>query len=289
MLSPRNESCRFLFLLVALLASLSLAGKASASTPAGQTGGTRVHVVFDNIQKEAGMQTSWGFAAVIETPQGNILFDTGADGTILRANMQRMQLAIGSIDTLFISHDHRDHTGGLGAVLAEQPAVTLYVPASSANRIKQQLRTRPGLLPVAQPMEIVPGIYSTGETGRGIREQALVLDTQQGLVIITGCAHPGIADIAERAGQLFGRKIHMLIGGFHLGHSSDRQIRSSIERLVSLGVEKVAPSHCTGRQAMQLFSETWGEGFIASGVGAVIPLPDLRLEQGSAGREQRMP
>ncbi|MCI0506925.1 MAG: hypothetical protein L0Z73_12560 [Gammaproteobacteria bacterium] len=60
------------------------------------------------------------------------------------------------------------------------------------------------------------------------------------------------------------------MGGFHLGARSDSDIRAIIQRLNTLGVEKVAPSHCTGDNAIRLFREAWENDFIEGGLGAVI-------------------
>jgi 7,8-dihydropterin-6-yl-methyl-4-(beta-D-ribofuranosyl)aminobenzene 5'-phosphate synthase len=258
---------------------LSLAGGGLFSVVQAGDKGVVVQVVFDNVPKAPALRTAWGFAAVVEAPGHDILFDTGREGMLLLSNMQRMHLPIESIDTLFISHSHGDHTGGLAAVLEQNVALTLYLPASSLEKISRGLKPGVKTVGVSGPLQLAAGIYSTGELGDAIREQALVLDTQEGLVVMTGCAHPGIDAIANRVSALFERKIHMLIGGFHLGRSSEAEIRNIIERLKTLGVGKVAPSHCTGKQAMRLFREAWGENFIESGAGAVIRLPPLRMDQ----------
>ncbi|GAF70756.1 unnamed protein product, partial [marine sediment metagenome] len=52
---------------------------------------------------------------------------------------------------------------------------------------------------VEGPVEIFSDVYSTGEIGTGIKEQAMVLKTEQGLIIITGCSHPGIVTVAKKA------------------------------------------------------------------------------------------
>ena len=57
-----------------------------------------------------------------------------------------------------------------------------------------------------------------------IPEQALVIQTEQGLVVITGCAHPGIVAILEQAQSLFEESVYMVMGGFHLGSMSEAEI-----------------------------------------------------------------
>ena len=91
--------------------------------------------------------------------------------------------------------------------------------------------------------------------------------------MITGCAHPDVADMAKQAQAYLGKNTYLLMGGFHLGGRSDSDIRAIIQRLKTLGVEKVAPSHCTGDNAIRLFRDAWQDDFVEGGLGAVIEVP----------------
>lgn len=119
-------------------------------------------------------------------------------------------------------------------------------------------------------MEISDDLYTTGEMGTGIIEQALVLKTNKGLVVVTGCAHPGIAEIARRAKEVGGDEIYLVLGGFHLGQASNAEIEQIIAAFRQLGVQKVGPCHCTGDKAIGYFRKAYGEGFIECGVGQVL-------------------
>jgi 7,8-dihydropterin-6-yl-methyl-4-(beta-D-ribofuranosyl)aminobenzene 5'-phosphate synthase len=109
--------------------------------------------------------------------------------------------------------------------------------------------------------------------GDGTIEQALIVDTASGLVVITGCAHPGIVNIARAARMYLGKDIYLLMGGFHLLGRSPEQNRATVAALRQLAVRKVAPSHCTGDAAIALFREKWANDFIEGGCGAVIEVP----------------
>lgn len=126
------------------------------------------------------------------------------------------------------------------------------------------------------PRVICPGVHTTGELGIGIPEQAMVLDTNDGLVIVTGCAHPGILDIVKRARDLFGRKVDLLVGGFHLMYSGAREVEWIGERLKSLEVEHVAPAHCTGKEAIEILCASFGDRARRCGVGWSFPFSELR-------------
>ena len=69
---------------------------------------------------------------------------------------------------------------------------------------------------VEEPVQICKNVHTTGEMGVQIKEQALILDTSKGLVVITGCAHPGIVDIVKKAKEVVKKDIDLVFGGFHL-------------------------------------------------------------------------
>jgi len=247
-----------------------------SSVAAGGTGRAgqdqiRLHVVFNNLPYKVGLQTGWGFACLIEGLDKVILFDTGGDGDILLSNMQKLALDPHAVEAVVLSHIHGDHTGGLSAFLARNPDVTVDMPESFPAWFQQEVKQLGAVMEtIAGPRRLFGSVHSTGEMNHGIKEQALILDTSRGLVVITGCAHPNVADMAEHAQAYLGKNLYLLMGGFHLGGKSDAEIRTIIKRLKALGVRKVAPSHCTGDNAIRLFRDTWNEDFIEGGLGAVI-------------------
>jgi 7,8-dihydropterin-6-yl-methyl-4-(beta-D-ribofuranosyl)aminobenzene 5'-phosphate synthase len=121
---------------------------------------------------------------------------------------------------------------------------------------------------VHDAVEICQFVYSTGELGDGIKEQSLVIETAQGLVVITGCAHPGVVNIVRQAKELAGGEVYLVLGGFHLGNTSTAEITGIIEDFQQLGVQKAAPCHCSGDVARRLFDEAYGEDFNPAGVGS---------------------
>ena len=233
----------------------------------------RITVIINNIPYAAHLQTSWGFSCVVEGFDQTILFDTGGDGNILLANMQYLGIDPGAIDAVVLSHIHADHTGGLEAFLGRNPKVTVYLPCSFPPSFQKRIIERGAeVVTVSGPMRLFDRVHSTGEMGEWIKEQALILETSKGLVIITGCAHPGVVDIVRKAGQYLKKEIHLVMGGFHLMGMNTSQIMERIQALRALGVKKTAPSHCTGEAAIARFREAWGDDFISGGCGAVIEL-----------------
>lgn len=238
---------------------------------AGRSPGLRLTVVFNNVVQKPGLLAGWGFSCLVEGPEKTILFDTGADGAVLLENLKRLQREAHKIDAVFISHGHSDHTGGLGPLLARRPGVQVYLPASlPAPFIQAAVERGAEVIRVKRGGRLLDRVYSTGELGDSPVEQAMIVETDKGLIVITGCAHPGIDRIAETAMRLTGKKIYLLLGGFHLAFLSPPEILRIIDRLKALGVEKVAPSHCTGEEATALFRRGWGRNFVEGGLGAVI-------------------
>jgi 7,8-dihydropterin-6-yl-methyl-4-(beta-D-ribofuranosyl)aminobenzene 5'-phosphate synthase len=238
------------------------------------TSAVTITIVYDNNAHDQRLSTAWGFSCLVERGDLSLLFDTGGDALTLLSNMEALGLAPTDIETIVLSHAHGDHVGGLGGILAVNDDTTVYVPSSFPTSLKKQIGAGARVVEVHQPMEIAEGVYTTGEMGRGIIEQSLVVDTARGLVIVTGCAHPGIVAIVERAievaspSQAAAREVHLVTGGFHLVQANQLTIERIIDDFRRLGVQRVAPCHCTGDLARTLFERSYEENFIRAGVGS---------------------
>jgi 7,8-dihydropterin-6-yl-methyl-4-(beta-D-ribofuranosyl)aminobenzene 5'-phosphate synthase len=238
-----------------------------------------VTILYDNNEHDERLETAWGFSCLVEGLEETILFDAGGDGALLLRNMRTLGIDPRNVDVVVISHIHGDHVGGLTGFLEENHFVTVYLPRSFPESTKNSTR-RAGaeVVQVHEPVEICEHAHSTGELGEGIKEQSLVIETGQGLVVITGCAHPGVVNIVRRAKELRGGEVHLVLGGFHLGGASEARIADIVEDLQQLGVQKVAPCHCSGDRARRAFETAYGERFIPAGVGS-------RLRVGSIGTD----
>lgn len=233
--------------------------------------------VFNNILHREDMMASWGFSCVIWLPGRTILFDTGDKGNVLLDNMEAAGIDPASIDLVFLSHEHGDHIGGLKEFLERNNEVTVYSPASFGDEYRNILSGF-GIEPVdvTEPIEICPGVWSTGEMGGLIREHSLVMSTDRGPIVITGCAHPGIADITKRACELVEGAPLLVMGGFHMGRTGDEEVLRVISVLEELGVRYTSPSHCTGEWAIDAFRKTFEGRFIAGGVGKIYEIEKLK-------------
>ena len=226
-------------------------------------------IVYDNRPYDPQLTNAWGYSCLIEAGDWSLLFDTGGDAQTLRTNLTRLGIDPRSIGTVMLSHFHTDHTGGLQAVLSDNGyRSTLVVPQSFPYEFKQQAGEHARVVEVSGAIDVGEHALSTGELGKSIIEQSLLLKTSDGLVVITGCAHPGIVNIVAQARQQ--GEIDLVMGGFHLKDAGAAEIDTVIEQLKQLGVKRVAPSHCTGDLAIRMFAAAFGAGFIAVGAGARI-------------------
>ncbi|CBE68994.1 MAG: MBL fold metallo-hydrolase [Candidatus Methylomirabilis oxygeniifera] len=256
-----------------LISGLLVETTLAAETRATRTS-LRITVVYNNVPHAPGLATAWGFAAMVAAGADTVLFDTGGDGPTLLANLRKLDIDPDSVDAIVLSHIHGDHTGGLDDFLVRRPNVTVYLPQSFPETFVRAVERRGARVEtVSGPQRLFGNVYTTGELGDGIREQALIIDTSFGLVVMTGCAHPGVVEIAKAARAYLGKEIRLLMGGFHLFDRRPDESRATIEALRRVGVRKVAPSHCTSTEATGMFRTAWGDNFIEGGCGAVIELP----------------
>ena len=224
--------------------------------------------VYDNYQVDARLKTSWGFATVIKTSCESILFDTGGDSEILLSNMKKLGIDPASVKKVVISHIHGDHTGGLGGFLEKNSNVTVFVPSSFPESIKNMIVQKGAkFVEISTFAKISDFIYTTGQLLGPPQEQSLIIDSKKGLIVITGCAHPGVVNIVKKAKKLMKKdKVYLVLGGFH------RPPISCVKEFRKLQVEKVAPSHCTGDLVREAFRREYKENFIEYGVGKIIEI-----------------
>lgn len=214
----------------------------------------KVTIIYDNSAYDQELRSDWGFSALVEVEEApTILFDTGADGEILINNMERLGIDPVSIDELFISHEHYDHTGGMGKFIDANGEAEIYVPPAFSPPGKGR---NPRLNVLKEPTKINEKMFSTGELA-GI-EQSLGVKTEKGIVLIVGCSHPKMENILSTAGS-YG-EIYGIIGGLH-GFSHYEQFK---------GLELICPSHCTQHKAE--IKERYPEKYTRGGAGKVLEI-----------------
>jgi len=238
-----------------------------------------------------------GLSLLVEVYRGgvkrSILMDLGQDPQVLIHNMSVAGVDPGSIDAIVLSHCHYDHTGGVAEVVKrigrrELPVIAhpsifrvnlktdpflKYIGVRSGDS-RDSIERSGGILVLSRdPVEIMPGVLTTGEVKRvfgferveGFKtttesgqlvddemmdDTSLILTLRDGLVVLTGCAHAGICNIIKHSIELTGiKKLKAVIGGLHLVNADENRIKRTIDCLVEHNPELIATGHCTGFKA----------------------------------------
>ncbi|RKZ21585.1 MBL fold metallo-hydrolase [bacterium] len=224
--------------------------------------------VFDNTKKNRKLSRGWGLSFFF--PDYHLLFDTGESPIYLEQNLHELGISKDEIAYIFLSHEHWDHTGGMDIFRDEKRTVFLH---SHFTEDSAEMYRAMGLNVevIEKPFEILPEVYSTGPLGNVIKEHSLIIETKEGLCVFTGCSHPGLEDILDST-RKFGTRIRLVAGGFHLLDMNKEQIEGVIDLFKKYRVEKVAPTHCTGELAIEMFHDEFGEDFIELGAGLEVEI-----------------
>ena len=195
---------------LASLAFVAIAALAawSALAVAADSPLVRITYLYDNTEAVAGTHSSWGFSALVEANGRRVLFDTGAGAAVLEHNAAKLGVDLSRLDALVLSHEHFDHTGGI-AVLGRREGLPAYYPAGAnpnADFISALDRAGMKRTPVTEMTTILPRISVSHQMkGPMASEIALLVDTDDGLVVVVGCAHPGpdamLAQIKQQTGR----------------------------------------------------------------------------------------
>ncbi|WP_022855684.1 MBL fold metallo-hydrolase [Thermodesulfobacterium thermophilum] len=229
-----------------------------------------VTIVFDNYKGEPGFETGWGYSCVVKRNDEFLLFDTGADGQKLIKNLKRAGITPSLVSKIILSHAHKDHTGGLKEIQSLMPEAEIYAGVSFYKEAKKLLPYARLFKVSSEVLRITQGVYLTGELEGKVKETSLVLEAKDGVIVLTGCAHPGIEKIIEKVISEINPKVLAILGGLHLLDKNAEEIRNVIACLESKDVRLLAPSHCTGDLALKLFKQHFKERFLKVGVGTKI-------------------
>lgn len=228
-------------------------------------------IVYDNNPYDKRLETDWGFSCCVEGMEKSILFDTGARGQILLSNMEKLGIHPERIDVVVLSHAHRDHTGGLEELLARNDRIEVWLPNFFPPDFKQKVHEKGArIVEVETSRKICDGAYTSGVLDGWIKEQSLILESENGLLLLTGCAHPRITHILSKIKDLFKKEVFFTLGGFHLAGFDEEEIEAIIQKFRILNVKKVGPCHCSGNDARIFFYEEYRNDFVEIGVGKQI-------------------
>jgi 7,8-dihydropterin-6-yl-methyl-4-(beta-D-ribofuranosyl)aminobenzene 5'-phosphate synthase len=216
----------------------------------------------------------WGISYLIGQ---DLLFDTFGDPGVFLHNVKSLNIDLSKIKHIVISHDHWDHIAGLWYVINRFKDINVYICPNFGGKIKERIRSfGVNVVEVSRLLRIKDEIYSTGEIegsfrNTSISEQALVVNSENGLIVLTGCAHPGILKIIEEVKAKFPvEHIYLVLGGFHLMDQDKRAIEIVAENFKKMGIIKVGPTHCSGKLAEEIFKKTYQDSFVDIKTGQTL-------------------
>lgn len=272
---------------------------------------TRITILCENTAGPiSGTLGEHGFSALVESPGGSLLFDTGQGETLL-PNARRMNRNLHGVGMVALSHGHYDHAGGLWPLLRVCGEKEIHAHPE-LFRTRYRLKDTGDRLSIGMPYqreflegigarfvfdrcwrEILPNVYLTGEVPRrnGFEkgdsglfcdtagccadthpdDQSLVIRSTKGLILLLGCCHAGIINTLEYAREQSGSdRIYAVIGGMHLGFCRDEQLDETVKALRRFGIRKLVGSHCTGFTAAVRLAREFPGAFQPGQVGFTL-------------------
>lgn len=232
-----------------------------------------------------------GLSMFVSCQGKGILFDCGSSEKMLY-NAKKLGIDLGKLDAVVLSHAHYDHAGGFRFLAEQYPVGRVYTGpgffepkyARSDNCCKnlsagfdecflkeQGIAHRtvdgvaeilPGIyaisgFPRREPMETIPDRFLRLTRAGFVPddfpdELCLALETHEGIVLLVGCAHPGILNMARHVTAVLGKPIRAVLGGTHLVEADTQRVQRTVEELGRMGVTLLGLSHCSGETAQTL-------------------------------------
>lgn len=232
-----------------------------------------------------------GLSLYVVSEGKSILFDCGSSEKMLY-NAKKLGIDLGKLDAVVLSHAHYDHAGGFRFLAEQYPVGRVYTGpgffepkyARSDNCCKnlsagfdecflkeQGIAHRtvdgvaeilPGIYAVSgfprrEPVETIPTRFvrltDAGLVPDDFRDElCLALETGEGIVLLVGCAHPGILNMARHVTAVLGKPIRAVLGGTHLVEADTPRVQRTVEELGRMGVTLLGLSHCSGETAETL-------------------------------------
>lgn len=247
--------------------------------------------LFEKATSSADLAMGHGVGYLVQTDAGTILVDTGynpenLDPSPIEQNMAALGVTLDDIDTIFITHHHPDHTGGI--TWWQQGTFSLgttQVDLTGKQLLTPIALTYPGATPEAAgaPRVLAPGIVALGAipfvdifplslVRPQMIEQVLAVNVADvGVILISGCGHPGLERMVETAEQVVGQPVAGIVGGLHYGEGLTPAVEAGITLLEEHDMALVALSpHDTGPAGLNAFATAFGEAYRPIAVGEPI-------------------
>jgi 7,8-dihydropterin-6-yl-methyl-4-(beta-D-ribofuranosyl)aminobenzene 5'-phosphate synthase len=256
-----------------------------------------ITTLVENTTSVPGLRAEHGLSFWIEHGDRRLLFDAGQSDLLVQ-NARALNIDLAQADAIALSHGHYDHTGGLSTVLGMAPKARLYLhPAalepkfgrstSRARSIGMTASARQAVhdrqvVWTQSPTEILDGVSLTGQVPRVnnfedvggpffldegcsqpdplLDDQALIIESAKGLVVVFGCAHAGVVNTLQRISELRqNENFYAVMGGMHLIHAGPERIERTMITFQQYNPRRIGPAHCTGGKAVEVFRSVFPE------------------------------
>ena len=242
----------------------------------------RIKTLVENTTISSKYRCKHGLSIYVETPKHKILFDLGPN-KMFAENASKMNIDISEIDTVVISHGHKDHGGALKYFLEQNKKAKIYIrkAAFDAHYIKvlnipfkvgldktllnhKQIFFTEEKTVIDEELTIFSDVSMMGGSSKSnsvlfakkqgkmvlddfCHEQNLIISTENEKVLLCGCSHAGIVNIQNKAEQIVADKMDMVIGGFHLYNPPTRKYESeAVIDSVATSLKKKGSIYYTG-------------------------------------------
>jgi len=223
-----------------------------------------------------------GLSLLIETNNKKILFDTGSTDKFL-LNAKKLNINLFDIDFICLSHAHYDHTGGLLTFIKETNYKNKIYVGNPFNNDKYKFEKNKysylgtpfktselNNLTFVNNLITIDNIYLLNnffqnnnfeqidskfyvlnkdyEKDAFKDELVLAIDTNNGVILVVGCAHIGICNIIDEVIKRLNKKVRAVIGGFHLSKKHTDNVLKTVNYLKKYNLEFISPLHCSGNE-----------------------------------------
>ncbi len=278
--------------------------------------GLKITTLAENMVQAGGLG-QWGLSFLLEVDdakgdQRKLVFDTGAEKDALLHNIKHMKLDLSDVEGVVLSHGHGDHTAATVEIVGAAGGVKVYAHPYTflprfyvskrgkrswagppeGERISEIEAAGGDIVTSADPVEVVPGLWTTGQVERvtdferispptdggrrvivvdGEDIDDLIIDDQSvwmnvksfGPFVVTGCAHSGPINTLHQVKKLVESEgIRGLVGGTHLIGRTDEYLQRTLEELRGFKLGMVSPCHCTGFKATAEIWRAFPEEFV---------------------------
>ena len=268
-----------------------------------------ISILIDNHVECPGLKAEHGLSMIVEEEGHKILFDCGQSSQVIK-NAKKLDLELDNLNQIVLSHGHYDHTGGIAAVLELNKNIDVCghpdIFDKKYSRKKQQkyigiqeereLYEKKGanFILSAESIKLAKNIYTTGQIPRGtgfekvdesfikmkggeyrkdeiLDDLSLIIERNEGIILILGCAHSGIINTLKHVVSMTGRDNFILvIGGMHLAGKERHYVEKTLGEINRYKINCLVPIHCSGVANLLLFEKYFGDKLIYGSTGKVF-------------------